>query len=336
MERESPFHEFKLTHHRKDDGSVPSAYNLNEGLMLSRIAIFTFAAGYVFAQGIPGVLAPDAKVELVQEGFVFTEGPVGTVDGGLYFSDLQTADRTYRMEPNGKISIFREHTNGMNGIALAPDGGLLGAEGNGKRISRVAPTGNTTMLTEGTAARPILSPNDLIVDARGGIYFTDPGPRPIVPGRKVSTYYLPPGGNKPPIVIDDTITRPNGLTITIDGKKLIVDDTVGDTVYQFDINLKDGTAKNKRPFAKIQNVKSGEDSGADGLCIDKDGRLYITSSTGVQVFSKGGKYLGTIKLPRQPANLAFSGTGKKTLYITAREGLYKVQTLTAGPVRLGK
>jgi gluconolactonase len=300
-----------------------------------RIAVFAFATGALIAQGIPGVLAPTAKVELIQEGFVFTEGPVGTVDGGLYFSDLQTADRTYRMEPDGKISIFREHTNGMNGIALAPDGGLLGVEGNGKRVSRVASTGNTTVLTDGTAARPILSPNDLIVDMRGGIYFTDPGPRPIVPGRKVYVYYLPPGG-KEPVVIDDSITRPNGITISIDWKKLIVDDTVGDTVYQFDIDLKNGTAKNKRPFAKIQNVKPGEDSGADGLCIDKDGRLYITSSTGVQVFSKGGKYLGTIKVPRQPANLAFSGKDKKTLYITAREGLYKVQTLTAGPMRLGK
>jgi len=303
--------------------------------MLRTIALSALTAGALFAQGIPGVLAPDAKVELVKEGFVFTEGPVGTVDGGLYFSDLQTGDRTYRMEPDEKISIFREHTNGMNGMALAPDGGLLGVEGTGKRVSRVASTGNTTVLTEGTAARPILSPNDLIVDMRGGIYFTDPGPRPIVPGRKVSTYYLPPGA-KDPVVVDDTITRPNGITLSIDGKKLIVDDTVGDTVYQFDVDPKTGAAKNKRPFAKIQNVKAGEDSGADGLAIDKDGRLYITSSTGVQVFSKGGKYLGTIKVPRQPANLAFSGKDKKTLYITAREGLYKVRTLTAGPIRLGK
>lgn len=302
--------------------------------MVRRIALFTFAAGALVAQGIPGVIAPGAKVELVKEGFVFTEGPIGTADGGLYFSDLQTADRTYHMEPDGKIGIFREHTHGMNGMALAPDGGLLGVEGTGKRVSRVAATGNTTTLTEGTAAQPIMSPNDLIVDARGGIYFTDPGPRPIVPGRRVYVYYLPAAG-KDPIVVDDSITRPNGLTLSIDGKKLIVDDTVGDTVYQFDVE-KNGTVKNKKPFAKIQNVKPGEDSGADGLAIDHDGRLYITSSTGVQVFSKGGKYLGTIKVPRQPANVAFSGPGKKTLYITAREGLYKVQTLTRGPERLGK
>ena len=85
------------------------------------------------AQGIPGVIAPDAKVELVQEGFVFLEGPVGAADGGLYFSDLQTADRTNRMDPSGKISPYREHTHGMNGLALTRDGALVGVEGEGKR-----------------------------------------------------------------------------------------------------------------------------------------------------------------------------------------------------------
>jgi gluconolactonase len=302
--------------------------------MFSKIACFAIAAGSVFAQGIPGVIAPDAKVELVQEGFVFTEGPVATADGGLYFSDMQTADRTYRMEPDGKISIFREHTNGMNGMALAPDGGLLGVEGTGKRVSRVAPTGNTTSLSEGTAQRPLMAPNDLIADQRTGIYFTDPGPRPIPPGRKSYVYYLPPTA-KDPIVIDDTITRPNGITISLDGKKLIVDDSVGDTVYEFEIE-RNGMAKNKKPFTKLHDLKPGEDSGADGLAIDKDGRLFITTVVGVQVFNKGGKYLGTIKVPRQPSNVAFGGPGKKTLFITAREGLYKIQTLTAGPLRLGK
>jgi len=287
-----------------------------------------------FAQGIPGVLAPDAKVELVQEGFVFTEGPVATADGGLYFSDLQTGDRTFRMDPSGKISLFREHTHGMNGLALGRDGSLYGAEGDGRRISKVSADGKATTLTVDTSAHPILAPNDLILDAKGGIYFTDPGPRPIIPGRKVHTYYLPPGA-KDPILLDDTITRPNGITLTNDGKTLIVDDTVGDTTFAFDVQ-KDGTVKNKRPFAKIHDVKPGEDSGADGLALDRAGRLYFTSSTGVQVFDKKGQYLGTIKVPRQPANLAFGGPGKRTLYITAREGLYKVQTLTQGPSRLGK
>ena len=88
------------------------------------------------ASGIRGVIAGDSRPELVQEGFTFTEGPVATADGGLYFSDIMGADKTYRLDPAGKISIYRTGTNGTNGLALLPDGSLIGAEGNGKRISK--------------------------------------------------------------------------------------------------------------------------------------------------------------------------------------------------------
>jgi gluconolactonase len=288
----------------------------------------------VFAQGIPGVVAAGAKVELVQEGFTFTEGPVGTVDGGLYFSDIMGANKTYLMDPLGKIAVYRIATNGANGLALLKEGGLAGAEGDGKRISKVDSNGVLTVLTEGIAGRGFMAPNDLIQDSKGGIYFTDPGPRPVVPGRKAFVYYLPAGA-KEPIMLDDSITRPNGLTLTNDGKTLIVDDTVGDTVFAFDVQA-DGTVRNKRPFAKMHDVEAGKESGADGMAIDSQNRIYVTSATGIQVFGAKGQYLGTIKVPRQPANCAFSGPGKKTLYITAREGVYKLQMLSQGPKRLGK
>jgi len=286
------------------------------------------------SQAIHGVTAADAKVELVQEGFVFTEGPLPTADGGLYFSDLQAGNKTYRMDPSGKIAVFRDKTNGTNGLALDRKGMLYGAEGDGKRVSKVDASGNAMLVTQGPGGAPLLAPNDLIFDAKGGIYFTDPGPRPVVPGRKAFVYYLPAGA-KDPRMIDDSITRPNGLTLTHDGKTLIVDDTVGDTVFAFDVQP-DGSAKNKRAFAKMQNIKPGQESGADGLAIDRQDRIYVTSGTGVQVFDRTGQYLGTIQVPRQPANVAFGGKDKKTLYITAREGLYKLPMLSQGPRRLGK
>jgi gluconolactonase len=83
-------------------------------------------------------------------------------------------------------------------------------------------------------------------------------------------------------------------------------------------------------------MKPGGESGADGMAIDRQDRVYVTSVTGIQVFDRKGEYLGTIQTPRQPANLAFGGKDKKTLYITAREGLYKVRMLAQGPKRLGK
>ena len=302
-------------------------------LLSTLISVFASTA-LVAAQEIPGVLASNAKVELVREGFAFTEGPVGTADGGLYFSDIRSnGGRTFRMQPDGKISLFREPTGAMNGMALMKDGTLVGAEGEGKRISKVV-SGVATPLTEGTASQPLLAPNDLIVDAKGGIYFTDPGPRPVVPGRKAFVYYLAQGAAEPRMV-DDGIARPNGLTLTNDGQTLIVDDTLGDTIFAFDVQP-DGSVKNKRPFAKMRDVEAGKESGADGMALDAQDRLYVTSSSGVQVFDRTGRYLGTIRVPRQPANLAFAGPGKKILFITAREGLYRVSTLASGPHRLGK
>ena len=283
--------------------------------------------------GIPGVVAPGAEPELVQEGFVFTEGPLGTPDGGLYFSDIRPS-KIYLLEPGGKIALVREQTNGANGLALTKDGDLLAAEGEGKRISRRSRDGTVTTVTDGIDGRAFVAPNDLILDAKGGIYFTDPGPRPVVPGRTAYVYYLGPGA-KQPVVIDDKIARPNGLTLTRDGKTLIVDDTLGPVVFAYDVQP-DGSVTNKRTFAELRDIPEGKESGADGMALDSEGRVYITTLVGVQVFDGAGKHLGTIKVPRQPANAAFGGPDKRVLYITAREGLYRLNTLAQGPDRVGK
>ena len=283
--------------------------------------------------GISGVVAPGVEPELVQEGFIFTEGPVGTAEGGLYFSDIRS-NRTYYLDPNGKINLVREQTNGANGLALTHDGELLAAEGDGKRISKRSRDGILTTVTDGTAGKPFLAPNDLIVDAKGGIYITDPGPRPVVPGRTAYVYYLPVGA-KQPIVMDDQIARPNGLTLTRDGKTLIVDDTIGPIVLAYNVQP-DGSVKGRRTFAQLRDIPEGKESGADGLALDREDRVYITTVTGIQVFDAAGQYLGTIKVSRQPANAAFAGSDKRTLYITAREGLYRMKMLAQGPDRVGK
>jgi gluconolactonase len=297
------------------------------------IAALALPAAAQTPAGIPGVLAPGVMPELVQEGYVFTEGPVGIAGGGLYFSDIRVS-KTYFLDPGGKISVARENTNGANGLALTRDGELLFAEGDGKRITKRNRDGTVAVLTEGPPGAPLLAPNDLIADAKGGIYFTDPGPRPVAPGRPTYVYYLPAGA-KTPILIDGAVPRPNGLTLTNDGKTLIVDDTLNPTVFAYDVQP-DGSVKNKRAFLQLRDIPPGAESGADGMAIDRDDRLYITTVAGVQVFDAKGQYLGTIKAGRQAANAAFGGPDKQTLYLTAREGLYRVKTLAKGPERLGK
>jgi gluconolactonase len=297
------------------------------------VVLLAEAAHAQSPSGIAGVVAPGVAPELVQEGFIFTEGPVGTPDGGLYFSDIRP-NRIYQLDPGGKISLVREQTNGANGLALTREGDLLAAEGEGKRISKRSRDGGVTTVTDGIAGKPFLSPNDVLMDANGGIYITDPGPRPVVPGRTVYVYYLPAGA-KEPIVIDDQIARPNGLTLTRDGKTLIVNDTLGPTVYAYDVQP-DGNVKNKRTFAQLRDIPEGKESGADGMALDREDRLYVTTVAGVQVFDAAGKYIGTIKVPRQPANAGFAGPDKRVLYVTAREGLYRINMLAQGPDRIGK
>ncbi len=124
--------------------------------------------------GIPGVLAPDSGVELVQGKFNFLEGPVGTADDGLYFTDLPI-NKVYRLDPNSEISVVREQSGKANGLVLTSDGGLLAAEMVNRRISRWSGGGTATTVTDSAGNKPYLAPNDLIANAQGGIYFTDPG-----------------------------------------------------------------------------------------------------------------------------------------------------------------
>src|SRR5712672_2401858 len=224
---------------RRSSGSRPASAGSGEEIMTARqrpiggkirahaalgtaviIAAFALPVVAQTPAGIPGVLAPGSVPELVQEGYVFTEGPVATADGGLYFSDIRVS-KTHFLDPGGKISVARENTNGANGLALTRDGELLLAKGDGKRITKRNRDGSIAVLTEGPPGAPLLAPNDLIVDAKGGIYFTDPGPRPVLPGRPTCVYYLPAGA-KQPVLIDGEVARPNGLTLTNDGKTLIV------------------------------------------------------------------------------------------------------------------
>jgi gluconolactonase len=285
-------------------------------------------------EGLLRVLSPSASVELVRENFVFTEGPLPTPDGGLLFTDYRD-EKIWRLDPKGNFSVFRQGTNMTNGIAFMPNGDLLAVEYKARRLSVSAPDGrNVRDLTRGDGERPLVGINDAIADAKGGVYFTDPHDRPIVAGRRVFVYYLPPGQSRARVV-DDTMIRPNGLTLSLDGKTLYVADTVAHDVLAWDVRP-DGSLANRRAFARLRDVKEGEDSGGDGVAVDREDRLYVTSATGVQVFDRRGQYLGTIRVPRRPTNVAFSGPGKQTLYITAREGLYRIDTLVRGPERLGK
>ena len=287
---------------------------------------------------IPGVVAAGTTVQLIKDGFQGTEGPVGTPDGGLYFTDPY-ASKMYKMDKNGNVTLWREDTGGTSGIFLLKNGRLLGAETGRHRLVAIDPDGKLTPLaTAGVGGRALRLTNDIMVDKKGGIYFTDPAPFAFA-GQPEPTekppgfvYYLTPKGNL--TLIDDQITRPNGISLSFDGKILFVADTDTENLWAFDVQP-DGTAKNRRSFVKLHDPQPRPDgtlrSGADGMAIDTESRLYVTTSSGVQVIDRRGQYLGTIRVPKNPSNLAFGGPDRRTLYITGRDSLFSVKVLSQGP-----
>jgi len=282
---------------------------------------------------IPGVIAAGAQVQEVRGGFKGLEGPVAAPDGGLFFSDIP-ASVTYKLEPNGAINVWRENTGGANGLFLARDGRLLAAEGMGRRIVAVTPDKRVTPLASQFNGQPLRAPNDVMADSRGGVYFTDPAPRPapdVAPKESGNLHYLTPQGDV--LLLDGQIRRPNGLTLSIDEKTLYVGDTEGEFVYAFDVAA-DGRVSNKRQFGRLLELEKGSlgpRSRADGMAIDAMGRLYVSTAAGIQVVDRGGKHLGIIRLPSVARNVAFGGKGRRTLYLTALESLYRVQMIAEGP-----
>lgn len=287
------------------------------------------------APAIPGVLAAGAKVEFIKEGFDGTEGPITLPDGSVIFTETR-ANRITRIGADGATSTFLENTNGSNGLAFTAKGDLITVQNLKPRIGIVYPAGREKTLVENYEGAAFQRPNDLVVDQRGGVYFTDIGTRPTAeqptpPPSRASVYYLPPDG--PLRRIANDIERPNGIQLSPDERTLYVANTAGEYILAYVI-ADNGSVGPRKNFAKLEGFRKTENgaysSGADGLAVDANGRLYVASTAGVQVFSPAGEALGIIPIPKPPQNLAFAGPDKKTLYVVGRGAAYKIATLSSG------
>jgi gluconolactonase len=270
------------------------------------------------AQEIPGVIRGGTKVVLLRDGFMGTEGVISMPDGSMLFTE-QDADRIIRVDRNDRISTYLEDTNRTVGLAYDQKGRLIGTQSRDPKVGVLAPEPRT-VLADSFEGQPLVRPNDLVIDRRGGIYFTDPLGNPQQrfreppPGRKPLLFYLRPDGTL--MKLTEEITNPNGVQLSPDEKTLYA--TNGQTIMAFDVQP-DGSVRNGRVFAK---------SGGDGLAIDTQGRLYsaVAGVQGIRVFSADGKDLGTIPVGVGPQSVGFAGPNKKTLYIVGRGALYKTQT----------
>jgi len=286
------------------------------------------------APDIPGVVKGGTKVIVIKDDFQGTEGPIALPDGTVAFTE-GGANRITRIDKDGKVSVYLDNTNGSNALAFDSTGRLITVQRGPAhvQIGVVAPKGREATLADNFEGNP----NDLVVTKNGGVYFTVPGPivargnappsTPFVP----AVYYIAPGSGKAVKAVDG-ITNPNGIQLSPDEKTLYVNDTRGEYLIAADVHA-DGTLGPRRNFAKYEGVETtatGPVSGADGLAVDSNGRVYAATATGVQVFNPKGEHLGTIPLSRPPQNLAFAGPDKKTLYVVGRNAAWKVQMLAQG------
>jgi gluconolactonase len=276
---------------------------------------------------IPGI-GPKGAVTKVQGDFKFTEGPAADAKGNIIFSDIP-ANRQYRLEPDGKASIFREPSNHTNGSMFNSEGELVCCEMDGQIVA-VSPDGKQTRpIAAMYEGKRFNAPNDLVIDSSDGVYFTDPhflAPEPLPQG--VTAVYYAGGGGLVKRLIDD-LKAPNGVILSTDEKTLYVVPSMQEEVMAYTIESPGKIGKGK-VLCRLKQPEGQQGRGGDGLTIDTKGNLYIATGLGLQVFDKDGKHLGIIQVPEGPANVTFGGPDFKTLYITARTSLYKADMEATG------
>ena len=294
-------------------------------MTITRVAILALLLGTfssavsIHAEGLDDLIAPGAKVEKLAGDFIFTEGPATDKDGNGSFSDVRNS-RTHVWSVDGTLSTFRENTGSGNGLYFDSGGNLLTCEGGARRVTSVDMDGNVTVLADSFGGKKLNSPNDLWIDAKGGVYFTDPryGNRDGLEQDGENVYYLTPDRKELRLAADG-FERPNGICGMADGKTLFVADLGANKTYTYSIGS-DGSLSDKKLFAE---------QGSDGMTIDERGNVYLTR-LGVFVFDPDGKQLGAISVPEIPANVRFGGKDGKTLFITARTSLYALRMQVGG------
>ncbi len=266
------------------------------------------------------VVADDVKVKKLGDGFSFSEGPAFGPDGRIYFSDIPNSQINVFDPGTQTIEIFRDESGRANGLMWTPSDALIACEGGNRRVTRQLMGGDIEVLADEFEGKKLNSPNDLALDNVGGLYFTDPryGNRDDMEMDVEAVYYLNRRRDISRVI--DNLQRPNGIVISPDYSKIYVADQAGAKIWEYEIQSP-GELNNRREFASI---------GSDGMAIDQFGNVYCTWSGHIQVFSPNGKLITKLPVPEQPANVTFGGRSGKTLFITARTGLYSVETLVRG------
>jgi gluconolactonase len=289
------------------------------------------------------LVPPEARLERIAGGFEFTEGPVWSRDGSLLFSS-PNANTIYRWAAHGEVTVFRAksgytgvdigryHQPGSNGLTFSPDGLLTICQHGNRRIIRVNPHGDTTVLADSFDGKRLNSPNDLVYRSNGTLFFTDPpfGLPGVFddPDKELDwsgVFRVPEPGRVE--LVTDELTGPNGLAFSPDERWLYVGNWDYDrvVVMRYDPDTGDGTV-----FFDMTGAPGSDEDAIDGMKIDRDGNLYVCGPGGIWVVSPDGEHLGTLRLPEAPHNLAWGDEDGRTLYVTALTSVYRLRLAVPG------
>jgi gluconolactonase len=313
------------------------------------------------------IIPEGTEPTLLQEGFKFTEGPTW-MDGEYYFSSMffdipagtwaldPSKSDLIAMKPDGSWRYVLKGKLQTNGLMLKGNGNLVACDMQGHRIVEISPKGRevkvlATKITAGDIQKGLRldGPNDLIIDAKGGIYFTDPkfingtAERPS----KTLNYIRPDG--EVVCVIENADLKEfnmiNGVELSPDGKTLYINNTyhhegkiseAANFIWAYDVN-EDGTLANKRKFCEqflpvAEWINHGRSSCSDGMVVDAQGNLYTATTMGLQIFNPKGEFIGIVYTPTFPVSVCFGGPDFDTLFMTCWDKIYTIKTNVKGLV----
>lgn len=263
------------------------------------------------------ILIPGEGWQLVGEGYKFTEGAAANAKGEVFFNDVG-ASKTYKVGPDGKPVIFLDDSKRGDGQRFGPDGRLYANASATSQVLAWDADGKSTVIADGVRG------NDLVVQHEGGVYLTEPF---TTPG-KSSVWYVSPKGEKK--TVDVGLKFANGITLSPDQTLLYVADSNTHWVYSYQIKA-DGSLANKQKYYHLHVPDTAEDSGADGLRTDRDGRLWVATRSGLQVCDQAGRVNAIIPTPNgKISNLTFGGPDFDVLYATCGDKVFKRKVKVKG------
>ncbi|MBM3458702.1 MAG: gluconolactonase, partial [Armatimonadetes bacterium] len=256
------------------------------------------------------LLLPGEGWKQVSEGHRFTEGPIANQQGIVFYNDIPNR-KTHRIGLDGQVTVHIADSKGANGQAFGPDGRLYAVTATEQKVLAYGPDGQSATVAEGIRG------NDLVIAQNGNLYVTAPPANPADPSQ---VWLVRPGGAKQ--VVDSGLRFSNGIALSPDQTLLYVADSRAHWVYSYQIQP-DGTLAHKQKYYWLHVPDTGEESGADGMRVDRDGRLYVTTRMGIQVCDQAGRVNCILPTPNgRVANLCFGGPNLDVLYATCGDRVY--------------